>query len=105
MTAQTPNQAKAISYNIKDLDEELWKPVAEQIMLIGVTKKFEQNPALRDTLIATTGRLIEANPKDAFFSCGLSLNDPNIENQSSWKGLNVLGNLLCKVRDNLKMNV
>ena len=103
LAAKTPKQAKAISHNIKDLDEDLWQPVAEKNMLVAVTKKFEQNPTLRSQLIATTGQLIEANPKDTFFSCGLSIDDPNIEIQSAWKGLNVLGNILCQVRDHLSV--
>ena len=103
LKAKTPDQVKAISHNIKDVDEDLWKPAAEQTMLVAVTKKFEQNPTLRDQLTATTGLLIEANPKDTFFSCGLSLKDPNIETPSAWKGLNVLGKILCTVRDNFNM--
>ena len=79
LSAKTPHQAKALSYKIKDFNDNLWNAVAEHTMLNPVTKKFEQNPILKEKLLATKGQLIEANPKDTYFSCGLSLNDPNIE--------------------------
>ena len=101
LSSKTPNHAKALSYQIKDFDKDLWMSVAEQTMFNAVTKKFEQNPVLQKQLLSTSGLLIEANPTDTFFSCGLSLSDPNIEVSTSWKGLNILGKVLCKVRDNL----
>ena len=65
--ARSPAQAKALSYQIKDFDLELWKSVASQNMLKACTKKFQQNDELGQKLKETTGILVEANPKDTFF--------------------------------------
>ena len=65
--ACSPAQAKALSYQIKDFDLELWKSVASQNMLKACTKKFQQNDELGQKLKETTGILVEANPKDTFF--------------------------------------
>ena len=64
-------------------------------------KKFQQNPELSKKLKKTSGILVEANPKDNFFSCGLSLQDPDLEMRTRWKGLNILGDILIKVRESL----
>ena len=100
--ARSPAQAKALSYQIKDFDLELWKSVASQNMLKACTKKFQQNDELGQKLKETTGILVEANPKDTFFSCGLSLQDPNLDNNARWKGKNILGDILGKVRASLQ---
>ena len=96
--ARSPAQAKAFSYQIKDFDAELWKSVASQNMFKACTQKFQQNHELGQKLKETTGVLVEANPKDTYFSCGLSLQDPNLDNHAMWKGQNVLGDILGKVR-------
>ena len=100
--AHTPKQAKTLSHQIKDFDRDLWETVASQYMLKACTMKFQQNEALGLKLKQTTGILVEANPKDSYFSCGLSLQDPNLDNATMWKGQNILGDILIKVRDSLK---
>ena len=79
--------------------DELWEPVAVQTMYKACALKFNQNPQLAEKLKQTNGNLVEANPKDKFFSCGLKLQDPNINQPTSWKGQNELGSILCKIRD------
>ena len=79
----------------------LWKGVAKQTLYTACTKNFQQNPELAQKLKQTKGKIIEANPKDTFFSCGLRLGDPKISDPSKWKGQNELGDILCKLRDSL----
>ena len=62
--------------------------------------KFWQNPELKKRLIATKGNLVEAN--DVYFSCGLSLADPNIMDTNKWKGKNELGKILTMLREKFK---
>ena len=58
--------------------------------------KFSQNKHLREKLVASQGLLVEANKKDKFFSCGLSLADPNILDKNKWEGQNILRETLKK---------
>ncbi len=62
--------------------------------------KFEQSPILMSFLHDTqNAKLVEANPKDTKWSCGLSLQDKDLFNENKWKGTNWLGLILTKIRD------
>ena len=101
MKAETPEKMKALSRNIKGVDENLWRPHARQAMEKAVFLKFSQNPLLQKKLLDSRGMLVEANKHDKLFSCGLSLADSSITEQSRWLGENWLGNILMQLRDNL----
>ena len=73
----------------------------KQTMYKDCVLKFQQNSDLAEKQKQLTGRIIEANPKDHFFSCDLSPHDPNLKDQSKCNGQNELGNILCKVCDSL----
>ena len=99
--AKTPDKSKALGYLVKDYEEELWHKVAPQVMFNGCLKKFRQFPQLAESLKKLKGGIIEANQKDVFFSCGLPLHSPYIIDKAKWPGKNILGNILCQVRDTL----
>ena len=40
---------------------------------------------------------MEANHKDKYFSCGLAIKNPTVEDKDAWKGENVLGDILCEI--------
>ena len=102
--ATTPEKMKALAKNIKGLDEKLWKPHAKKTMEKAVFLKFSQNPKLKKQLLDSRGLLVEACKHDNVFSCGLSLADPSIKEQSKWTGTNWLGEILMQVRETLKNN-
>ena len=99
MNAKSPDQAKALSYQIRDFDPELWEPMARRTMHKACLLKFQQNEQLREKLKQITGNIVEANVKDTLFSCGFALDHPAVDDQSKWKGANLLGQILCEVRD------
>jgi ribA/ribD-fused uncharacterized protein len=86
------------------LDTAGWNnETGKAIMLEGIEAKFGQNPLLRKELLDTGNNMIvECNKHDRFWSNGLSLHDLNVANKDKWKGNNELGNILIKVRENLK---
>lgn len=73
------------------------------IMYDVVMNKFLQNNSLAIALRQTTGKqLMECNPYDRFYSCGLRVNDArHADPNHVYEGKNHLGRILTAVRDKL----
>ena len=86
--------------------EESWNDIkAEEVMEEAVKEKFQQNPNLLRELISTSNKqLVECNVHDTFWGSGIRLDSDQARDRSKWKGKNVMGNVLHKVRDCLKIN-
>ena len=98
-----PSKMKALSNQIKKLDETKWKPLANKTMERACFLKFSQNQILKDKLLLSSrGTLVECNCRDNFFSCGLALSDPNILDSSNWPGESILGQVLTSLRKTLE---
>ncbi|MDN4571998.1 hypothetical protein DBB29_00685 [Pandoraea cepalis] len=95
-----PKEQKALGRQVKGYDESVWASRREAIVSVGVREKFAQNPKLMETLLATKGsRLVEASPNDRVWGGGLAADDPAIMDPERWKGANLLGRILDRVRD------
>ena len=83
---------------------DVWNnQTAVEIMEEGVAAKFTQNPELKALLLDTgTKQITECNKYETFWANGLSLHDQNSSNRNMWRGKNHLGNILVKVRDDLR---
>ena len=72
------------------------------IMQDAVLSKFSQHEDFKLKLLATQGKcLVECNPHDKFWSCGMRLSDSNAVNPSNWSGENRLGMCLDEARRSL----
>ena len=97
-----PKQQKALGRKVKNFDDRVWKRERENIVLAGSRLKYTQNPALLEQLLATKGtELVEASPYDRIWGIGLSAKDPRAQDPATWKGQNLLGKILTKLRDEL----
>ncbi len=75
---------------------------AHEVMYNALKAKYTQSTYLKHFLCGTEGStLIEANQNDQYWSCGLSLKHPGIASKEQWKGENMLGNMLMKVRSEI----
>ena len=75
---------------------------AQAVMKLAVKEKFRQNPSLREVLLQTKGyTLAECNPHDHIWGIGLHLKSPDAEEQTKWRGKNLLGETLMEVRAEL----
>jgi ribA/ribD-fused uncharacterized protein len=90
---------KKIGREVEGFDELVWRFYRSEVVYQGNYLKFHQNPALMDKLADTMGTtLVEASPNDSIWGIGLPESSAYAKQRSSWKGLNLLGELLTLIR-------
>jgi ribA/ribD-fused uncharacterized protein len=103
VASDDPGKAKALGRKITGFDEALWLAHRYEIVVAGNQAKFEQNPALREFLLATGEYvLVEASPVDPIWGIGLAADDADATRPAQWRGLNLLGFALMEVRARLQ---
>lgn len=104
MKAETPKEAKALGRKVRGFDSEKWSEVCEDIMYNVVLHKFSQNLNLKKLITREDlldKKFVEGSPVDGIWGVKLSWTDPRIDNEANWNGTNLLGKVLCRVRDYL----
>ncbi len=102
LAADHPRQHKALGRKVTPFDDKIWRRERESIVMAGSRAKFTQDEALRATLLATAGTtLVEASPYDRIWGIGLAATDPRAQDPSTWRGQNLLGQILTRLRDEL----
>lgn len=87
---------------MKNFDENIWEKQRLNIMVDGLMLKFASNP-LRDFLLSTeNSTIIECSPTDKIWGVGLKVGQLEVFQKEKWKGLNLLGEALMIVRDQLR---
>lgn len=103
LEATEPGVCKYIGGKIRIPDLKEWEPEAFKIMYSGCLFKFRQCEHHQNFLLSTEDTiLVEANPGDKIWGVGLRLWDENLFEPVKWKGQNLLGKVLRKVRDAIK---
>lgn len=102
LAADHPRQHKALGRKVTPFDDKVWRREREAIVMAGSRAKFTQNEELRAALLATAGTtLVEASPYDRIWGIGLGASDPRAQDPSQWRGQNLLGQILTRLRDEL----
>lgn len=104
LVAKTPKEAKALGRQVEGFDEEDWKSVREAAMWNAVYAKFSQNEDLKEFLLSDEFKgkgFVEGSPIDGIWGVKIHYESPNIDDESQWNGLNLLGKTLDKVRRSL----
>ena len=105
MKSRDPKEQKSIGRGIQSFNENRWRLNARRIVYIGNYRKFTQNSYLMDALMATKNKtLVEASPHDQIWGIGLAESDPRALSRDTWRGTNWLGEVLTKLREELKKN-
>lgn len=103
LSLANPYKIKALGRRVKNFDQKIWDEYKEDIVFKGNLLKFSQNQELCKELLATENKeIVEASPTDIIWGIGLAETDPDIYDKSKWKGTNLLGKAIMKVRDVLK---
>ncbi len=102
LSTQSPCQAKKYGRCIKNFDDMIWTQNRFNFVVNGNTAKFGQNKHLKKFLLNTKNQiLVEASPHDKIWGIGMSKNNPDVNEPTKWKGLNLLGFALMEVRSKL----
>lgn len=100
LNTRLPRDIKELGRQVKGFDERVWTSNRENIVYHGNRYKFLQHPLLLAALKKTRGTtLVEASPHDTIWGIGLRDTDPRAQSRTTWKGLNLLGKTLTRLRD------
>ncbi len=103
IAAATPAETKELGRRIAGFNAGLWDEHKYELVVTGNLHKFSQHPELKHFLVSTTHDiLVEASVTDRVWGIGMAGTDPDRMNPLLWKGENLLGFALMKVRDQLK---
>lgn len=98
--ARTYRTAKNLGKKVSGFEEESWKQVREDMMYNALKAKFDTNEDFRQALLSKEFRgktFVEASKYDSIWGIGISVKDA-FEGKE-WKGNNLLGKALTKLRD------
>ena len=101
MSEADPARQKGLARNIKG-DIQKWTSEANTITYKAIKAKFEQNPSLRQYLLASDQKELGEASQDPIWGIGSSLRNPHSLDCNTWTGKNLLGKLLMKARHELK---
>ena len=94
---------KALGRTVQNFDDEVWAKERERIVYHGVSEKFCQNPELSQKLEKTGEEIIaECAVKDRIWGIGLSMKDEDRLSIDKWRGQNLLGRILMRVREDIR---
>jgi ribA/ribD-fused uncharacterized protein len=98
-----PAIAKKLGREVSGYDEEAWSASRFDAMYAAVKAKFESDRVLSRQLMETdTKTLVAASPVDIIWGVGIHEKDDSILDENNWKGQNLLGKVLMKVRTEIQ---
>lgn len=103
-STQNPKRMKELGRLVKDFREDSdWACARVEIMYEVCLHKFMQNEKMKQTLLATNFLLlVEASPYDKLWGIGLAPDDPAAGDMMKWRGTNLLGVVLMRVRETIR---
>ncbi len=99
---KNPKTAKNLGRKVQNFDPKRWNKVSKKYMLEGLRYKFKL-PEFQQILLDTGDKLIvESSPWDTVWGSGLDIKHYDAVDPEMFKGTNWLGELLMKVRNEMK---
>ncbi len=103
MKSRNLSEIKRLGKQVARYNENLWKTIRPQVMRRGLRAKFQQNPELLLQLLGTGSAILcECAPRDAIWGIGLAADDPRSDDTKEWRGRNLLGRALMRVREDMR---
>lgn len=103
MSTENPRNHKKLGREVDSFNELVWNQNKRRIAFEGNLAKFTQNKCLKGELLSTGNFVLaEASLHDKVWGIGLSEKDARAKDPKNWKGENLLGQVLCEVREKIK---
>jgi ribA/ribD-fused uncharacterized protein len=100
-----PAEQKRHGQLVEGFRQDIWDVWKIAIVYTGNLEKFRQNQgAARQLRITAPAMLVEANPRDWIWGVGLAVDDPAARDPAEWRGTNLLGRILTRVRADIPPN-
>ena len=104
LNTDDPAVCKKLGRQVRHFDADKWTDCREEVVYRANLEKFRQNSDLWCVLMGTgKATLAEASPTDSIWGIGLAAGDSRVQKLSEWKGKNLLGQALMRVRYELKL--
>lgn len=101
-----PAVCKKLGRQVSGFDHQVWSKQLLSMAKFILLAKFSSDPDLASNLLATKKHILaEASPYDQIWGIGLAATDPRVQDQTKWRGQNVLGQALMAVRTQLSSTV
>lgn len=98
-----PRIAKDLGREVQNYNEEEWSKVREEKMYNAIMLKFTSDQKLKQQLLDTGDKiLVEGTPFDPIWGVMIKWDDDRILDEKNWKGQNLLGKVLMRIREDLK---
>jgi ribA/ribD-fused uncharacterized protein len=102
MSTNNPRKHKSLGRMVEGFDNDIWDEHKEDVLYEAVYAKFSQNDDLKQQLLDTGDTIIaEASPYDKIYGIGVSGTSSLARDPKKWKGENLLGKTLMRVRKEL----
>lgn len=102
MRIRNVKQIKQLGREVKNFDNEIWDKNKFDIVVNGNFLKFNQNPNFKKELYKYKDKeFVEASPVDKIWGIGLHYDDDLVLDRKNWKGQNLLGKAINKVKEML----
>ena len=105
MYISDPAAAKKIGSKVVGVNGTNWDTAKKDIMKDLIMKKFAGNENLKAELLTTGDKTMVESGRDPHYACGLSIMHKDIFNQAKWTGKNMLGDILCTVRNTIRRDL
>lgn len=103
LSTDNPKEQKDLGRQVKNYVDETWAAVREDVMVEGLFEKFNQNERLKQALLDTGDtEMVEASPYDLIWGIGFTEDQPEARDKTKWRGKNLLGIVLMRVRDKIR---
>lgn len=98
-----PKDTKQKGKEVSGFNKEEWEQNCKRFVYEGNHAKFTQNPVMLKALMDTGDNLlVEASPYDKIWGIGLSEEQAKKTPEAQWPGTNWLGEVLTKLKEDLK---